>query len=83
MQEQDAKAAARRAQEMAEQKKKDTAPKPTGKFLNTGYKEYERIRQEGKERRAAASGMKKGGMVSASKRADGCAIRGKTRGKMM
>jgi hypothetical protein len=83
MQEQDAKAAARRAQEMAEQKKKDTAPKPTGKFLNTGYKEYERIRQEGKERRAAAkqSGMKKGGSVnfSASKRADGIAIRGKTR----
>jgi hypothetical protein len=83
MQEQDAKAAARRAQEMAEQRKKDTAPKQTGKFLNTGYKEYERIRQEGKDRRAAAkqSGMKKGGSVksSASKRADGCAIRGKTR----
>jgi hypothetical protein len=84
MQEQDAKSAARRAQEMAEQKKKDTAPKPTGKFLNTGYKEYERIRQEGKERRAAA-GMKKGGIVksSASKRADGIAVKGKTRGKMV
>ena len=84
MQEQDARAAARRAQEMAEQRKQDTAPKPTGKFLNTGYKEYERIRQEGKERRAAA-GMKKGGIVksSASKRADGCAVRGKTRGKIV
>ena len=84
MQEQDARAAARRAQEMAEQRKQDTAPKPTGKFLNTGYKEYERIRQEGKERRAAA-GMKKGGIVksSASKRADGCAVRGKTRGRMV
>jgi hypothetical protein len=32
----------------------------------------------------AGSGMKKGGKVSsASKRADGCAIRGKTRGKMV
>ena len=30
-----------------------------------------------------SSGMKKGGMVSASKRADGCAIRGKTRGRIM
>jgi hypothetical protein len=37
------------------------------------------------ERRAAASGMKKGGMVksSASKRADGIAVKGKTRGKMV
>ena len=33
---------------------------------------------------AADRRMKKGGMVSsASKRADGCAVRGKTRGKMM
>ena len=37
------------------------------------------------EKRAArAKGMKKGGKVSsASKRADGCAIRGKTRGRMI
>lgn len=28
-------------------------------------------------------GMKKGGMVSASKRADGCAIKGKTRGRIV
>jgi hypothetical protein len=27
--------------------------------------------------------MAKGGMVSASKRADGCAVRGKTKGKML
>ena len=27
--------------------------------------------------------MKKGGVVSASKRADGCAVKGKTRGKMV
>jgi hypothetical protein len=31
------------------------------------------------EKKKAAQGMKKGGSVSASKRADGCAIRGKTR----
>ena len=37
-----------------------------------------------KEKMAAMrGGMKKGGMVSASKRADGCAIKGKTRGKMV
>lgn len=33
--------------------------------------------------RRETRGMKKGGTVSASKRADGIAIRGKTRGKMM
>lgn len=31
----------------------------------------------------AASGMKKGGAVSASKRADGCAVRGKTKGRIV
>jgi hypothetical protein len=31
------------------------------------------------EKKKAAQGMKKGGSVSASKRADGCAVRGKTR----
>ena len=37
-----------------------------------------------KEKMAAMrGGMKKGGMVSASKRADGCAVKGKTRGKMV
>jgi hypothetical protein len=30
-----------------------------------------------------AEGKKKGGMVSASKRADGCAQRGKTKGRMV
>ena len=29
------------------------------------------------------AGMKKGGIVSASKRADGCAMRGKTKGRMV
>ena len=43
-------------------------------------------REEKKKAKAAAAGakaMKKGGSVSASKRADGCAIRGKTRGRMV
>jgi hypothetical protein len=40
-------------------------------------------REAGAEERREARGMKNGGMVSASKRADGCAIRGKTRGKMV
>lgn len=31
----------------------------------------------------AAIGMKKGGSVSASKRADGCCVKGKTRGTMV
>jgi hypothetical protein len=57
----------------------------------------ERARMEAAAAEAAASGMKKGGKVrakksyasggsvksSASKRADGCAVRGKTRGKMV
>lgn len=37
-----------------------------------------------KQQAQAEVGMKKGGKVSsASKRADGCAVRGKTRGKMV
>ena len=51
-------------------------------------KEEERKAQEqpaAAQEQAAAQGMKKGGMVksSASKRADGCAVKGKTRGKMV
>lgn len=40
-------------------------------------------REAASEERREARGMKKGGVVSASKRADGCAQRGKTRGKMV
>ena len=40
-------------------------------------------REAGAEERRETRGMKKGGMVSASKRADGCAVNGKTRGKMV
>ena len=50
-------------------------------------KEEERKAQEqpaAAQEQAAAQGMKKGGVVSsASKRADGCAVKGKTRGKMV
>jgi hypothetical protein len=39
--------------------------------------------EEEERKRRAAGGMKKGGAVSASRRADGIAQRGKTRGKMV
>jgi hypothetical protein len=40
--------------------------------------------KEDEKRRKQAAGMKKGGKVSsASSRADGCATKGKTRGKMV
>jgi hypothetical protein len=43
-----------------------------------------KVIQEEEEKRKKMGGMKKGGKVSsASKRADGCAVKGKTRGKMM
>jgi hypothetical protein len=35
------------------------------------------------KRKRQPQGMKKGGSVSASKRADGCAQRGKTKGRMV
>ena len=42
----------------------------------------DQLQQADSEKRRETRGMKKGGSVSsASKRADGCAIRGKTRGK--
>ena len=50
------------------------------KYLD--YAEQEAREAAAGERRETR-GMKKGGMVSASKRADGCAIRGKTRGKIV
>jgi hypothetical protein len=81
-QEQDAKAAARKAKEMADERAAAIS-KPKGRFANTGYKEFERIREEGRKRRAESTGMKSGGMVSASKRADGCATKGKTRGRII
>jgi hypothetical protein len=45
-----------------------------------------RAQEQAAAEQAAAQGMKKGGKVkmsSASKRADGCAMRGKTRGRMV
>jgi hypothetical protein len=59
-------------------------------IARSGYKDEEEEKrrmeeQAAAEQAAAQSGMKKGGTVksSASKRADGCAQRGKTRGKMV
>jgi|Laugrespbdmm15dd_1035085.scaffolds.fasta_scaffold136869_1 hypothetical protein len=67
----------------------------TGKLIRSGFggmipqaiaKDAYSDEEEEKRKRQAAgiSSMKKGGKVSsASKRADGCAIKGKTRGKMV
>jgi hypothetical protein len=57
-----------------------------GLLYKDRYKDKEEEKEEERkaQRQAATQGMKKGGMVgSASKRADGCAQRGKTRGKMV
>jgi len=49
-----------------------------------GTPEQNRIAKESMEKAKATKGMKKGGSVSsASKRADGCAIKGKTRGRIV
>jgi hypothetical protein len=61
------------------------------KEMYNDYKDDKEDDKKKKEARAAmaaktpAPGMKKGGMVksSASKRADGCAQRGKTKGRMV
>lgn len=48
------------------------------------YKEREEERRRQEESAPESKGMKRGGTVSsASKRADGCAQRGKTRGKIV
>jgi hypothetical protein len=58
-------------------------------IARSGYKDEEeerRAQEQAAAEQAAAQGMKKGGKVkmsSASKRADGCAQRGKTRGRMV
>jgi hypothetical protein len=56
-----------------------------GLLYKDRYKDKEEEKEERKaQRQSAAQGMKKGGVVgSASKRADGCAVKGKTRGKMV
>ena len=56
-------------------------------IARSGYKDEEeerRAQEQAAAEQAAAQGMKKGGKVSsASKRADGCATKGKTRGRMV
>jgi hypothetical protein len=49
-------------------------------MISQDRKKSKREEEEAKKMGAA---MKKGGKVSASKRADGCAVRGKTKGKMV
>ena len=56
--------------------------KEADKYQNE--EEKRRMEEQAAAEQAAAQGMKKGGKVSsASKRADGCATKGKTRGRMV
>jgi hypothetical protein len=58
--------------------------KEADKYQNE--EEKRRMEEQAAAEQAAAQGMKKGGRVkasSASKRADGCATKGKTRGRMV
>ena len=56
--------------------------KETDKYQNE--EEKRRMEEQAAAEQAAAQGMKKGGKVSsASKRADGCATKGKTKGRMV
>jgi len=49
-----------------------------------GTPEQNRIAKEREDKRNATKGMKKGGKVSsASKRGDGCCIKGKTKGRFV
>ena len=58
--------------------------KETDKYMDE--EEKRRMEEQAAAEQAAAQGMKKGGKVKmspASKRADGCAQRGKTKGRMV
>ena len=44
---------------------------------------YDASKEEEEKRKAEGRTMKKGGSVSASKRADGCCTKGKTKGRMV
>ena len=56
--------------------------KETNKYMDE--EEKRRMEEQAAAEQAAAQGMKKGGKVSsASKRADGCATKGKTKGRMV
>ncbi len=86
-QKQDAEAAAKRAADMQKERAaymKEQARKKED--TQTGSQRLARKAEAFRTRmREQAGGMKTGGQVksSASKRADGCAVRGKTRGKVM
>ena len=64
----------------------DTYENPTKSALGMRPEVAERKQKEREakdEIKRETRGMKSGGKVSASKRADGCAVRGKTKGKMV
>ena len=86
------------AKETARQRRSNRAPVPFGRKARAERAQKEREANKGPKRQykprsrgrnAPAEGMKSGGAVkyakggSVSKRADGCAIRGKTRGKVL
>jgi hypothetical protein len=50
--------------------------------LQAGDEAYDEVRRETRGA-VPKNPFKSGGMVSASKRADGCAVKGKTRGRMV
>ena len=65
--------------------------KETSDFVGSGVNQYKNAKEQEaaldreleNQTKRESRGMKKGGVVSASKRADGIAQRGKTRGKMV
>ena len=65
--------------------KQPEAPMSSGPKRRYARGKVKRYPDEGGEHQPYAKPMKKGGMArsSASKRADGCAVKGKTRGKFV
>ena len=77
-----------KAEEAARRNARDlAADRAAGKEVEKDYYDQPttdpRLIERAKERNARDVGMKRGGKVSASKRADGIAQRGKTRGRMI
>jgi hypothetical protein len=69
-------------EEMAERKMQDVTDKAYSKSLTTT--EYAPEKKDPRDAVRGQRGYAKGGSVSsASKRADGCCVKGKTRGKMV
>lgn len=76
--------AAKKVRDKLDETKENLETKAEGMALKSGLigKKYSQEYED--EKRRESRGMKEGGKVSsASKRADGCAVRGKTKGKMV